>query len=54
MKPVFLRSSGVLKAYITDKKMRLDKMEYSISLVAHVIDEFYESMVKYFFHIYNK
>jgi len=34
MKPVFLRSSGVLKAYITDKKMRLDKMEYSISLVA--------------------
>jgi hypothetical protein len=32
--PVFLRSSGVRKAYITLKNMRVEKRAYSMSFVA--------------------
>jgi hypothetical protein len=34
MKPVFFRSSGVLKAYMMERKMRVDRSAYSISRVA--------------------
>jgi len=34
MRPDFLRSSGVLNAYITVKKMIVDRSAYSISCVA--------------------
>jgi hypothetical protein len=34
MKPVFFRSSGVLKAYMMRRKMRVDRSAYSMSRVA--------------------